>query len=133
MPANVPITAIGSASEGIIVADARRRNRKITPTTSTPAISSERCTSSIDAWIVSLRSKRICMSMPAGSDASKRGNNALISFTTSIVFARLAHDRHLDRGLAAVPVAVAHARSAVDHVRDVPHPDWRAVAVGDDL
>jgi hypothetical protein len=42
MPANVPTIAIGSASEGMIVADARRRNRKITPTTSEPAISNDR-------------------------------------------------------------------------------------------
>ena len=56
MPANVPITAIGSASDGMIVAEARRRNRKITPTTSAPAISSDFCTSSIDERIVTLRS-----------------------------------------------------------------------------
>ena len=45
MPAKVPITAMGRASEGMMVAERRRRNRKITATTITPAISSVICTS----------------------------------------------------------------------------------------
>ena len=35
MAAKVPITAMGSASEGMMVAESVRRNRKITATTST--------------------------------------------------------------------------------------------------
>ena len=56
MPAKVPITAMGSASEGMMVAETRRRKTKITPTTSAPAISSVICTSVIEARMVSLRS-----------------------------------------------------------------------------
>ncbi len=56
MPAKVPTTAMGSASEGMIVADSVRRNRKITRTTRTAARSSVICTSSTDARIDWLRS-----------------------------------------------------------------------------
>ena len=56
MPAKVPITAMGSASEGMMVADRVRRNRKITATTSTAAISSVICTSLTEARMVWLRS-----------------------------------------------------------------------------
>ena len=56
MPAKVPITAMGSASDGMMVAETRRRKTKITPTTSAPAISRVCCTSSIEARIIWLRS-----------------------------------------------------------------------------
>ena len=56
MPAKVPMMAMGSASEGMMVAETRRRKTKITPTTSTPAISSVCCTSSMEARIIWLRS-----------------------------------------------------------------------------
>ncbi|MNC98643.1 hypothetical protein D3C83_166700 [compost metagenome] len=56
MPAKVPITVIGRASEGIRVAEARRRKAKITSTTKTPAISSVTWTSWIAALMVIERS-----------------------------------------------------------------------------
>ncbi len=45
MPAKVPITAIGKASAGMIVAVTFRRKRKITRMTSAAVISSVICTS----------------------------------------------------------------------------------------
>ena len=56
MPANVPITAMGSASEGMKVAENVRRNAKITPTTRSAANISVNCTSAIEARIDWLRS-----------------------------------------------------------------------------
>ena len=56
MPAKVAITAMGSASDGMMVAETRRRKTKITPTTRAPAIISVSCTSWIDAritWLLS--------------------------------------------------------------------------------
>ena len=54
MPAKVAITAMGSASEGMSVAETRRRKTKITATTIRPAISSVICTSLTEARISSL-------------------------------------------------------------------------------
>ena len=56
MPAKVPITAMGSAMEGMKVAVTRRKKTKITPTTRRPAIRSVVCTSEIEERIVWLRS-----------------------------------------------------------------------------
>ena len=47
--AQVPISDTGTASVGMTVADAERRNRKITSTTSAIAIPSVTCTSSTDS------------------------------------------------------------------------------------
>ncbi len=56
MPAKVPITAIGSASDGMSVAVSVRRKMKITATTSTAARSKVVCTSETDARMDWLRS-----------------------------------------------------------------------------
>src|SRR5206468_1133551 len=45
MPAKVPITEIGSANEGMTVAERLRRKRKITRTTRAPASNRLNCTS----------------------------------------------------------------------------------------
>ena len=52
---------IGSASEGITVAETLRRNTKITRTTSMREIRSVCFTSRTDAWIDSDRSKSTCI------------------------------------------------------------------------
>ncbi len=56
MPAKVPMMAMGSASEGMIVAESVRRNTKMTRTTRTPAMISVICTSETDCLMVWLRS-----------------------------------------------------------------------------
>src|SRR5208282_33901 len=86
MPAKVPITVMGSAIEGMKVADTVRRNRKITMTTSAAAMSSVDCTSATDARIDWLRSYCTSNETEAGNFALKRGNMLLISSTTAIVF-----------------------------------------------
>src|SRR6516165_2462332 len=54
--AQVAMSEIGTASDGMMVADAERRNRKITVTTSTTAIASVICTSLIELRIDTERS-----------------------------------------------------------------------------
>ena len=56
MPANAPTVEIGSARLAITVAARRRKNKKITRTTSPPASSSVNWTSFTDSRIDSLRS-----------------------------------------------------------------------------
>ena len=56
MPAKVPMTAMGSASEGMIVAESVRRKTKITATTRTAARTSVSWTSDTDWRIDWLRS-----------------------------------------------------------------------------
>ncbi len=53
MPAKVPTTAMGSARDGMIVAESVRRKTKITITTSTAARISVNCTSLTD-WRIEI-------------------------------------------------------------------------------
>src|SRR5262249_55227283 len=57
----------GTASEGMTVAAAERRNRKITSTTSAIAMPSVTSTSSTEARMETERSIRNCMAMDAGT------------------------------------------------------------------
>ncbi len=56
MSAAVPSSASGTVTPGMAVAQKLRRNRKMTITTSTMAISSEYSTSCTEAWMVVVRS-----------------------------------------------------------------------------
>ncbi|MPN04708.1 hypothetical protein SDC9_151953 [bioreactor metagenome] len=83
----VPISDSGTAKLGISVADALRRNTKITATTSAIDSSSSVCTSSTDARIVTVRSVSTCTSMEAGSVSFNCGSSALIASTVWITLA----------------------------------------------
>ncbi len=67
MAAQVPISDTGTASEGMIVAEAERKNRKITSTTSAIAMPSVNWTSSTDCRIEIERSLSTSMRIEAGT------------------------------------------------------------------
>src|SRR3972149_6527481 len=83
--ANVPMMDRGSATLGIMVAGMLRRKMNITMTTSASASSRVNSTSSTEARMVTERSNRTLMSMPAGTSARKVGSSFLTEFTTSMV------------------------------------------------
>ncbi len=83
----VPISDSGTATEGMIVALARRRNRNVTMTTSAMAISSSCCTSVTEARMVWVRSVSTVTSRPAGRLSVMLGSKALMRSTTSITLA----------------------------------------------
>ena len=83
MPAKVPMMAIGSASDGMTVADNRRRKTKITPTTSAPAISKVICTSSIEDRIIWLRSNTTSICTEGGRFAWNCGKIFLMASVTA--------------------------------------------------
>src|SRR3569623_1430877 len=85
MAAKVPITAMGNASDGMIVADKVRRNRKITATTSAAAIRSVVWTSATEARIDRLLSYRTVRCADLGIDWMKRGITLLIESTIWMV------------------------------------------------
>src|ERR1043166_492048 len=65
--AQVLISDTGTANDGMTVAAAERRNRKITNTTSEMAMPSVTSTSSTESRIETERSIRNCMAMDAGT------------------------------------------------------------------
>src|ERR1700736_445494 len=69
MTASVPTSDNGTERLGITVAEALRRNRKITSTTSTTAIASSNSTSATEARIVLVRSVSTSTSTAAGRAA----------------------------------------------------------------
>ncbi|MNX94132.1 hypothetical protein D3C86_1263530 [compost metagenome] len=83
----VPISDSGTATDGMIVALARRRNRKVTMTTRAMAISNSCCTSLTEARMVWVRSVSTTTSRPAGRLSVMLGSRALIRSTTSITLA----------------------------------------------
>ena len=83
----MPTSDSGTATLGITVALALRRNRKITITTSATDSRSSNCVSSTDARMVVVRSAMSCTSTDAGSAACSRGSSAL---TRSTVWMTLA-------------------------------------------
>ncbi len=78
----------GTASDGMTVADAERRNRKITSTTSATAMSSVSCTSTTEARIEIERSLRTSM-LIGGRDlgAEAPADRSLTESTTATVLA----------------------------------------------
>ncbi len=83
----VPISDNGTATEGMMVALARRRNRNVTITTRAMAISSSCCTSVTEARMVWVRSVSTVTSIPAGRLSVMLGSSALMRSTTSITLA----------------------------------------------
>ena len=83
---NVPMIDIGSAKLGMIVADQLRRNRKMTPTTSTSVSSSVNVTSSTEALIVADRSYNVDTVTAGGISVCRRTSAALTLLATSTVF-----------------------------------------------
>src|SRR5262249_20594484 len=83
----VAMSDTGTASEGVIVAAAERRNRKITRTTRQTAISSVTCTSSAEAGMDTERSIRNCMLIDGGTCARNDGRRDLTESTTATVLA----------------------------------------------
>src|SRR3954449_4647190 len=87
MTAHVPNSDIGTARAGINVAEADRRNRKMTRMTSTMAIASVSSTS-VTAWRIEIdRSSITVMVTDGGIWASSAGNFARTASTTATVFA----------------------------------------------
>ena len=85
--AAVPRSDNGITTLGISVARTLRRNRKITPTTSTMVISRVIFTSLTEARMVWVRSARICTPMAGGISACSDGSAALIRSTVWITLA----------------------------------------------
>ena len=83
----VPTSDSGTATLGIKVAAALRKNKKITITTKATASINSNCTSRTDARMVTVRSLITCRSTESGSSARKRGNKAWIRSTVSITLA----------------------------------------------
>lgn len=83
----VPTSDSGTATLGMSVALALRKNRKITITTSAMDSSNSNCVSSTDARIVVVRSEITCTSTEAGKDACSLGNSALTLSTVWITLA----------------------------------------------
>ena len=127
----VPTSETGTASEGMRVADAERRNRKITSTTSATAISSVSCTSTTEARIEIERSLSTSMLMAAGTWVRKAGNRSLTESTTATVLA--SGWRWMASTIGAPVVEPARdlvVLDAVDDAGDFLELDRRAVAVG---
>ena len=118
---------------GITVAQNLRRNRKITITTSASASTSVNSTSETEARIDSERSETRSTCTVRGIDFSSCGIIALILSTTLSVLApgALKTNRTSARH-GPEPRARAGVLRPVDHGRDVPQLDRRAVAVGHD-
>ena len=83
----VAMSDTGTASDGIRVAEAERRNRKITSTTSATAMPSVSCTSTTAARIEIERSLRTSMAIAAGTWARNAGRRSLTESTTATVLA----------------------------------------------
>ena len=87
MTPKVPIRLSGNATAGISVARQLRRNRKITPTTSTIDRISVYCTSATLARIVSVRSETMVRPMPAGNARCRSGSAARMRLTVCTMLA----------------------------------------------
>src|SRR5215831_12175177 len=83
MSEQVPTSDIGTATEGITVAQNERRNRKITSTTSETVIDMVICTSSTEARIVWVRSLSSETSIDGGIAARSAGSLAITRLTAS--------------------------------------------------
>src|ERR1700733_12263040 len=87
MTANVPINETGTATLGIRVARTFRRKRKTTKMTRPIDIASVRSTSLTDARMVDVRSNIMVKSIAAGMEAFKKGMDARMRSTVSIILA----------------------------------------------
>ena len=87
MTAQVPRIEIGTASAGMNVAEAERRNRKITMITSTTAIISVSSTSTTASRTETERSIMVLTSTEAGICARSDGRRSRTASTTATVLA----------------------------------------------
>src|SRR5258708_1195977 len=87
MTAQVPRREIGTDSAGMNVADAERRNRKITKITNVTATSRVSSTSLTDCRIETDRSSRTSITTDGGICARREGSLARTPSTTPTVFA----------------------------------------------
>ena len=87
IPANVPMTEIGSAIAGITVARTLRRNRKMTITTRAIVSINVNCTSCTDLRIDSERSTSTSSDTDGGNCARKSGSSAFTASVTATVLA----------------------------------------------
>ena len=87
MTPKVPTKDSGTATLGITVALALRKNMKITITTSATASKSSNSVSSTEARMVVVRSAITCTSIEAGSVARSLGSSALTRSTVWITLA----------------------------------------------
>src|ERR671934_1713445 len=85
--AQVPISDTGTASEGMMVAENERKNRKITRMTRTTAMRSVSCTFSTEARIETERSIRTSMRIDGGMEARYCGKCERTESTTATVLA----------------------------------------------
>ena len=83
----VPTSESGTATLGIKVAEALRKNKNITITTRHTASSSSNCTSRTEARIVTVRSVNTCTSSEAGRLACNCGRILRMRSTASITLA----------------------------------------------
>ena len=84
---NVPTKDSGTTTAGISVAEALRRNKKITITTKAIDNNSSNCTSRTDARMVTVRSVSTCSVTPGGMASRNAGNCCWMRSTVSITFA----------------------------------------------
>src|SRR5262245_59553468 len=87
MAAQVPINDTGTASEGMMVAENERRNRKITRMTRKIAMRSVSCTFITEARIETERSMSTSMRIDGGIDARYCGRCSRTESTTATVLA----------------------------------------------
>ena len=85
--AQVPTSEIGTARPGMMVAEAERRNRKITRMTRQKAIASVSWTSATACRIEIERSISVAMRTDAGTWARNRGSRDCTASTTATVLA----------------------------------------------
>src|SRR5215468_9853086 len=85
--AHVPISDTGTASEGMMVAESERRNRKITMMTRTTAMTSVSCTLHTDSRIDTERSISTSMRIDGGMEARYCGKRSRTESTTATVLA----------------------------------------------
>ena len=85
--AQVPINDTGTASEGMIVAESERRNRKITMMTRQIAMRSDSCTFITEARMDTERSMSTSMRIDGGIDARYCGKCSRTESTTATVLA----------------------------------------------
>ena len=129
MTPHVPIEETGTATAGMAVARALRRNTKTTKITSPIDTAIVRPTSRTDARIVVVRSCAIESWMAGGSDASQLRDSARLRSTVSDdVGARLAeHDDEHRRPAVRRGRPPGCSSTGIRDVRDVREPQCAAV------
>ncbi|MNL19045.1 hypothetical protein D3C87_1402250 [compost metagenome] len=128
----MPISEIGRDTVGISVAAARRRNRKITSTTSATVSASVNCTSWIDSRMERERSFTTFTLTEPGICWIRRGRAALMASTTATVLASgwrstaSTMERSLLSQLPVLRVSTLSSTSATSESRTTAPLGWLA-------